>query len=285
MFRFKARNSQWNQPFQKGILSISDQQIVTGIAILLAGFVQINSISAFHWYIVVYLGWMSSNVHLTTLAVLRGHMQTNRPVRAIRVIGMTILFALLLCALIPTTSKDFTNSLDDDPCKPEEFTPVTDLWKAEHLQDMDSLRIISIILLIISYIWKVGALFKDSSHFAATWFQEKPGTFLKNIIRRMNSHRRAMKRKRPFIYKLTLWSYSQLMGLYAVSLVIYDLLTSFVASIWILCVVLAWGTVNLLAIRHSYRFDEEREWTFGQLVPVLMLILPVMSISQEFFGS
>lgn len=46
-------------------------------------------------------------VHLTTLTVLRGHMQTSPVVRAIRVTGMTILFVLLFTALLLTVSYDY----------------------------------------------------------------------------------------------------------------------------------------------------------------------------------
>ncbi|KAL1637982.1 hypothetical protein SLS58_009099 [Diplodia intermedia] len=66
MFRFKPHPSRWKEPFKKGILSVSDQQIVTGIAILVAGFAEINKIDSYHWKIIVYLGWMSSNCSVGT---------------------------------------------------------------------------------------------------------------------------------------------------------------------------------------------------------------------------
>lgn len=132
IFRFKPRNSKWNSLLKKKkkktILSISDQQIVSGIAIILAGFIQANTISTYHWHTVVYLAWMSSMVHLTTLTVLRGHMPTSPVVRTIRVIGMTILFVLLLTDLLPTISYDYQYSIGDDLCKyPDSFHSVTKL--------------------------------------------------------------------------------------------------------------------------------------------------------------
>lgn len=261
--------------------------MVTGIAILLAGFIQVNTISTYHWHTVVYLAWMSSNVHLITLAVLRGHMQTSPIVRAIRVIGMTILFILLFAALLPTMSYDYQYSLGTDRCEyrndPNSFQSVAELWTSKHLSDNNSLQILSILLLAFSYIWKPGTLFKRSSHFAKTWLQQKPSMLLSRAIRRLRNYRQALRHKSPLLHSLTFWPYAQLIGLHATITAFYDLLASFVASIWILSIVLGWGTLNLLKAYIDYGQDE-REWTFGQIVPVLMLILPVMAMSQEFFG-
>jgi hypothetical protein len=36
-------------------MALSDQQIITGISVLVAGFSQINQLSVYHWQSVVYL--------------------------------------------------------------------------------------------------------------------------------------------------------------------------------------------------------------------------------------
>lgn len=54
------------------VLMFSDQQVVTGIALLASGYAQLSSgISNYHWQMLVYLAWFSSLTHLSTLTVLR----------------------------------------------------------------------------------------------------------------------------------------------------------------------------------------------------------------------
>jgi putative effector of murein hydrolase LrgA (UPF0299 family) len=51
---------------------------------------------------------MSSNVHLTTLTLLRNWLHQNKPLLVARIIGMAILFVLLITALVPTVSYGWT---------------------------------------------------------------------------------------------------------------------------------------------------------------------------------
>ncbi|KAF2213928.1 hypothetical protein CERZMDRAFT_38059, partial [Cercospora zeae-maydis SCOH1-5] len=68
-----ARYPRTHVALRKAILTLSDQQIVTGIAILGAGFngLRDGSISVYHFQVVIYLAWMSSSVHLSALTILR----------------------------------------------------------------------------------------------------------------------------------------------------------------------------------------------------------------------
>lgn len=57
---------------RRTILIISDQQAVTGIALLASGFAQlVSGIASHHWQILVCLVWSPSLKPLTTLTVLR----------------------------------------------------------------------------------------------------------------------------------------------------------------------------------------------------------------------
>ncbi|RMY35816.1 hypothetical protein D0865_13805 [Hortaea werneckii] len=72
-------HSEWYFALQKATIIFADQQIITGIGILVAGYANLDSgISAYHWQIITYLAWMSSNVHLTTLTLLRDWLDSNR---------------------------------------------------------------------------------------------------------------------------------------------------------------------------------------------------------------
>jgi hypothetical protein len=74
------------------ILGFGDQQLVTGFAIIIASYVQLNrGISSYHWQIVGNLAWFSTITHLITLTSLRNLIRSNNVMRWIRVIFMGIL--------------------------------------------------------------------------------------------------------------------------------------------------------------------------------------------------
>ena len=94
---------------RQAILSLSDQQIVTGIAILAAGFqgLRLGGIDSYHFQTVIYLAWMSSSVHLSALSILTPILKDRPALRVWRLVGMLVLLVLLVIALIPTVSNDW----------------------------------------------------------------------------------------------------------------------------------------------------------------------------------
>lgn len=53
---------------------------------------------------------MPLNLHLTTIAVLRGMLQTNSAARTLRLSGMLVLVMRIASALIPTASNGFSDT-------------------------------------------------------------------------------------------------------------------------------------------------------------------------------
>jgi hypothetical protein len=94
---------------RQAILALSDQQIVTGIAILAAGFqgLRLGGIDSYHYQTVIYLAWMSSSVHLSALSILAPILKERPALRIWRLTGMLVLLVLLVIALIPTASNDW----------------------------------------------------------------------------------------------------------------------------------------------------------------------------------
>jgi hypothetical protein len=94
---------------QHAILVLSDQQIVTGIAIMAAGFVGLRNgeTNVYHYQIVLYLAWLSSSVHPSALTFLRPFMESHTAVRFWRLVGMVVLFFTLIVGLVPTVSYDW----------------------------------------------------------------------------------------------------------------------------------------------------------------------------------
>lgn len=62
----------WKSTLRSAVLMFSDQQLVTGIALLASGYAQLPyGLASYYWQIIIYLAWFSSLTHLTTLTFLR----------------------------------------------------------------------------------------------------------------------------------------------------------------------------------------------------------------------
>ena len=90
----------WSEALQNAVLAFSDQQIVTGIAILVSAYVQIFcGLQVYHWQVAVDLAWFSSITHLTTLTCLRDYFGKRKSLRTMRLIFMGTIGILLSVAL------------------------------------------------------------------------------------------------------------------------------------------------------------------------------------------
>lgn len=104
VIRFEAGNC-----LRQAILALSDQQIMTGIAIMAAGFqgLRVGDIDAYHYQTVLYLGWMSSSVHLSAISMIAPILKKRPALKIWRLAGMAVLMVLLAVALVPTTSDEW----------------------------------------------------------------------------------------------------------------------------------------------------------------------------------
>lgn len=94
----------------KCVLNMSDLQIITGLSILISGFIQLRcGLSAYHWQIMVYLAWFSSITHLCCLTFLRNYLFNHPGQRLWRLISMFIIIIMLVVALVPTGYFDWSS--------------------------------------------------------------------------------------------------------------------------------------------------------------------------------
>jgi len=88
---------------RQAILSMCDIQILTGIGILLSGYIGLSCyISAYHWQLAVYLAWFSNITHVACLTVLRGYLHLHAWERNIRMVCMATLCVALIISMAPT---------------------------------------------------------------------------------------------------------------------------------------------------------------------------------------
>ncbi|KAE8316470.1 hypothetical protein BDV41DRAFT_573754 [Aspergillus transmontanensis] len=93
-------SSHWGPPLETLILGMSDQQLVTGLAIMTSGYAQIqDGLSTSHWNIITSLAWFSSIIHIATLPYLASYFTKKRWLWYIRVTLMSGLAIMLTIGL------------------------------------------------------------------------------------------------------------------------------------------------------------------------------------------
>ena len=144
--------------YQTFLLALSDQILITGIALLTTTFAQIESLSAFSLHVVVPLAACASSVHLDTLLVLRSHFVHHKKQTAARVMFMLLFLLLVLGAMFLWTLTWFHSGNSTASCEiirrsGDPFDMVVYEWLA------------SALLLIALYYWAICALreWNDSS--------------------------------------------------------------------------------------------------------------------------
>jgi hypothetical protein len=293
IIRAHSRNetSKWRAILEGAMMSLSDQQLVTGLAILIAGYYEMvnNDLSILYWQIIVYLAWLSSSVHIASLALLRDVLNKNPRLRNVRVAGMMVLLILLLTAMWPTR---FVDGLDI-PAFPARcyWTSARNFpWdepRSEPLQfsnEIDVNWVISMTMLVSAYGWKLSQLFASSRGLFRRWLVAKPEAAIERLMCRTT------------MSDWPQWATRLIGGILTicyVSFVAYaELAESFVASIIYLCLALPYGIATITSTLHkntdgleiAVESLDDTSLTFGQLVPLFMLVLPMLSMFQIFLG-
>lgn len=103
-------NQRRSESLQRFILALSDQQLITGLAVLIAGFWNRCTMPLYYFSIIASVAWFSSTTHLSTLAILRVYLIDHPRVRDWRVVAMLCVAALLSVAQLGSYS-DLDGSL------------------------------------------------------------------------------------------------------------------------------------------------------------------------------
>ncbi|KAI4754902.1 hypothetical protein E4T52_16103 [Aureobasidium sp. EXF-3400] len=268
----------WQKALDACVLLFSDQQIMTGLAMLIAGFVGlVDRMDVYHFQVVIMLAWMSSSVNLTALTVLGQFFEEHKPVFYWRLAGMLILLILLLAALVPTTSNRWAIWATQEG-NTDERTGWAVPARCYFLRGVNDGGVnadapLSYVLLISSYIWKLGSISKDARSVFNRYVRGPPEKLLESMIRRGSSADSTTitnTRGRSLRHYIC-------MVLYIDFLVVFEFAASFAASLWVSVVGLAWGTVQVIVPRYqNANFSQgDDSWTFGQLVPLILMVQPI----------
>ena len=313
LFNRSGPNKKWAKALEAAVLTFSDQQIITGIALLISGYSQLrDGLAVYYWQLTVDLAWFSSITHLTTLTCLRYYFQKRRGLKVVRLIFMAVIVGMLSCALATT------GYLGD-----EDYTYDYPAWCLFHRQFLGPYYntdyvVLTLLFLCVSYGARVIQLFpssgldtiREKSHDRLSRFAQD--RLLKYKTRALESFFRTYWAS---VYTLTLAVYcifKAAADLYssmlwevcsALQLPLDDTHTDYSNhKITWLAMALAWGSLRIFTDRKINLFvqkpdpgfksgkdindaiSEDDVWGFGQVVAVALLLAPLFSFFETIYG-
>lgn len=295
----------------KFILALSDQQLVTGLAVLIAGFVSPCSMSMYHFNIIAALGWFSSTTHLSTLAVLRVYFIEHPRLRNWRVVAMLFVLALLITAQVVTGASTLDNSL---PVRCA-FTQSS----SSTLTLVDPITIAAIIVFLVgTYSDRIVRLYiLDPEWSLQAWSVDVVVMVLKNwlrlgkrqqytgrelvkiVIETTNKTkaeqgvlwRRLNERRRYKRYYSMLRSQRSVLPrrMRLIRMMMTEIKYSFLGDLFTLQFGVVLGITQVIISRINEPSagleGSQNDINFGQLVPLLLLLLPLLTVGEVYFGN
>ncbi|OTA64235.1 hypothetical protein K449DRAFT_464141 [Hypoxylon sp. EC38] len=309
----------------ESLLNVCDVQVITGIGVLISGFISLScGLSAYHWQMIVSLGWFSSVTHLAGLTILRNHLRAHSWKRNIRFGLMFILLVGLIVSLVPTgyfTWKNPDPNVNSVSSMVDPAVCYFDVRIANHIRQARSCdksrtltchdenlgltpafqtMIISIILLAFGFFTRSTKIFKPLSSFTNIKLRRPLSHHYQKFLVRLISFIEEKKqtddqnssalRKTNILRILLLWPSLALLVFFRL---IADFFSSMLVELYWLVVAMIWGTSGIADIRRNLEtgnrlrggiLNEENQWTFGQILSVLLLVAPLFATVSLFFS-
>ena len=272
------------EAIQHFVLTLSDQQIVTGLAIFIIGYSRHCTIFTYHFFIIVALGWFSSTTHLSTLTVLNDYFKNAPILRYTRPLGMLSTFIMLFVGLLVLyTGLDFRVLVQ---CR-------------FHRIFIPTGPPLNTICMILVFVYLVTLTLSKSLGFC--FGHQGPYSSIRKLtfyaVCRRKYH--LFPRKDYFARRLKAVSalQSSLMLRYVnayfltFNFVYSELLDSFLWEILLLFFHNFYGIRQLIWARKYVRdfvsiknADDEDAWGFGQLLALFLLVLPLLAAAEVYRG-
>jgi len=192
---------------------------------------------------------------------------------------------MLLIALVPTLSDQWAIlspiSQWDSSEKTSYGAPASCFWGTLWGDGVNPDAVISFLILAVSYIWKVGGLFSPVTSAFAKRFRDPLDRLMERILAAMAL--RIAKRQR----RLDLWMFRVCLSVYLPITATLEALGSFSAALWLSTLGFIYGVMQIVIPRmlvqsvDSNLAERERLLTFGQLVPLILLIQPIGALTEH----
>lgn len=269
------------------IINISDQLLLMGLAVLIAGFWTHCSISVYHFALVSDLAWLASNCHLITLAALEKYLRRRGTIRDWRVLLMTCMAILLAASTVMQGHRVWYESWPyNAQCVFENYVfPDVGGSPARWMYT-------KLVILFIDYPSSIGLLYQPSRDVWTRWLYTKPRELLERVIDGL-----VARKGTPLPHTNTAKGLlcSAALNLVKISRVawsvVYVLLTTVLTSRWINLVfcfaTFIYGLVSLFQDKNIPRWKmdaDENIMSFGQMVPILLLFSTFFVAKEAYVG-
>ncbi|KAH7093139.1 hypothetical protein FB567DRAFT_609533 [Paraphoma chrysanthemicola] len=264
------------------MLVISDFQLVTGLSILISGYTQLQcGISKYHWQKIVQLAWFSSITHLCCLTFLRDYFVRNTLAQFWRIPGMVVLVLMLALALSPTAlyTWDYNGAvMVHDLAAPAicSFFPhqlpngFTDRAGVQRMA-------ISISMLIAGMALRLCRLYQSPTVMYLT-IRARCSAVSKRVLWAIFS---STGRDSFSSTAITILAYRPALAAFLCYRILFDLASSKAFEVWWLALSFTWGILNLWHQERDIE-PESREWSFGQVIALVLLVAPVCALIEGY---
>ncbi|KAF4845253.1 hypothetical protein CGCSCA4_v006806 [Colletotrichum siamense] len=264
--------------FTQFILALSDQQLVTGLAILITTLSSRERLSTYEFSVAHSLAWFSSTTHLATLDVLTPTLRyQNRWVLIGRITGMICVVILLLCTSYHTTFLTDRIRIRPHCC---DFIPMSFLYMIQSY--------FAFMIICSGYIYKLSDLSLWYGLDAFPWtvrFLPRQPRETRLLTPRQNRAKRLANHRYDKIWETEQWHRR-----IRCSRAIWDILEynqAFFSTIPAIFFSLSYGisqVVDLAFLSAPNVTKESREMGFGQLMALFLILLPFFAAGESYSG-
>lgn len=273
---------------ERNSLSLSDQLLLVGSAVLIAGFWTHCAISVYHFALVSDLAWFASTCRLTTVAALEEYLRRRPRFRDWRVFLMACMALLLAASTVMQGHREWYSSW------PFNAQCVFDHYAFADVGGVPARWMYTkLIILAVDYPSSIGLLYQPSRDLWKRWLYTKPRHVMQSAINRLQEIRSRRitesfsTARRVFCAAcIALVKSSRIMCSFT-----YKLITSLFASRWtnlLVCVgAFIYGLVDLFQNRNIPRENmngDENLMTFGEIVPILVLSSTIFVAREAYEG-
>lgn len=270
------------------VLLLSDQQLITATAIFVAAYGNICEIDLYHFSTVYYMGGASFLTHQVTVMVIHDQLKPQPVMRAWRMLWVIALFALVFAANITYWSADdeiWTGTITGFGAgRPVVCAPGKSLRSFRHL-----------VVTSVFWTWGLLAVFRDICPELWLMLVAMVHRLFPQIGKTFNllSGRELCLWAREEGSKAAPWSAAYVswwiiekmfLLLFTFWFTIMQILTSSSLDLYRIFTSLISLTAELAA-RIQTTPDNETTWEFGQILPVILLALPLFQTVDLIYGT
>ena len=273
--RQHTSRQQWANVLQKVLLTLSDQQLITGLAMIIAIIALHSTISVYHFTIISDLVWFSMTVHTQSMISLMYYLREAPVARNWRAILTHTIPVFLILAQIRTARFDWANSW------PYDFYCVLNDLPGQTGDDLAYWVPVNITWILYRYVLMIFHLFEGAQELATKYLFRRPWATITDCWRRA--------RQSSGFTKLLLFLVSLVLTAILGSLVLLTIVSDSA------CLLLAlnyawfgWGSYWIVMDRHNDTdlfIQDEAEMGFGQIVALVLLSTTVFTFGEAFHGN